>query len=215
MVSIVLTLFFIVIFSYTIIFQRTLKLSVSQEFYFLVSNSLHVEVSAELVKLEGGAGYLLEKEGREYAVFSVYLNREEGERAQKSLIKEGKQVALFSKKSDILYLKTREEKKNKNDYLGAFQCLHACMEVLDQEISRLDKGATQESSKRILNKLTSLFSFMEKKYNRIFPDFSIICRDADVYLNNIIKNIVYVRDLRYLLCDLSVKYLHLAQEFSL
>jgi hypothetical protein len=53
------------------------KVALDVEFHFLVSEEKSVEAGAEIMKLEGGAGYILRYKDKEYAVLSVYLSQED------------------------------------------------------------------------------------------------------------------------------------------
>ena len=61
------------------------KVSISAQFHFLVSEDTRIEASAEFIKLEGGAGYLLRENGRDYVVLSVYLDKVDGLAVQEVL----------------------------------------------------------------------------------------------------------------------------------
>ncbi len=188
---------------------------VGKNFYFLISESTHIEASTHFVSKNGGAGYLLEENQREYVAFSVYLNEEQGENVLSSMKREGEQTALLALTSSNLYFKTHTQKANAEEIKGAFSSLYGCIEVLNKEIVRLDKGATQQSSKRLLEMLQRQFAYMEKKYKKSFPKFAQVCKDGSEQLIKIISDIVYVGDLRYLECSLCVSFVDLTKKFSL
>ena len=53
------------------------SVNVSTSFYFLVLDEAHVEAGAVFAKLDGGAGYFLEDNGKMYVALSVYINEME------------------------------------------------------------------------------------------------------------------------------------------
>lgn len=183
-----------------------------QSFYFLLSNTEHIEAGAYDVQLDGGAGYLLEIEGREYVVFSVYLHEEEGIAVQNSL---ADKANLLQIDVERLYFKTCEEKRRATLYQSALDCLHSCMEVLDSEINRLAHGATQQSTFRILDILWRQLNYLSTAYEASFPKYAQACKCASEQLNDVLSDIIYVKDLRYLLCDLTANYIQICADFSL
>ncbi|MBQ8283787.1 MAG: hypothetical protein IJX75_01705 [Clostridia bacterium] len=217
--QIALNLISIVFVVFSLIYAYTLtqikSVYVGKSFYFLISESTHIEASAHFVSQNGGAGYLLEDKQRQYVAFSVYLNEEEGQSVLSSIKRKEEQTSLLALTSYNLYFKTRKEKARAEEVKGAVSSLYSCIEVLNKEIVRLDKGATQQSSKRLLGTLQRQFVFMEKKYRKSFPKFSQVCKDGAEQLIRIISDIVYVGDLRYLACALCVDFVDLTENFSL
>ena len=208
--AILFTLFFM---GYAWVLRCATVYHVSQSFYFLVADSTHVEASAYIATLQGGAGYLLQADGREYSALSVYLSEDEGRQAQKALCAE--EYILLEKRVEKLYFKTRAEKMKSNAVLNALRCLHDSIEVLSGEIRRLEEGATQESSKQTLGILAKQFSHLQMEYGATFGKFSAICAHAKAEIEKSVAGIVYSRELRYLSCMLCDSYMHLCEEFSI
>ena len=196
---------------YAVYLSSATVVDTSRNFYFLISSSTHIEVSTHQATQMGGAGYLLAYNGRETVVLSVYCTKTQAITVSAGL-KDGQTEILFLQ-SPKLYLKTRKQKKQKNIYKDAFSILGSCMDFLDAEIARLEKGATQQSSKRILKDLKKQFSFLQKKHEKTFPSFATVCKNAEAGLACVLDGVVYLEDLRYLLCDLSVSYIRLSEEF--
>lgn len=190
------------------------KVELRKNFFFLVSESTHIEASAYTVALNGGAGYLLSYKGQDYVALSAYLAEEEGERvkAAAGMLEE---TMLIKIGVDSLYFKTPREKAQTKTVVGALQSLYGCMEVLKGEVSRLDKGATQQSSDRVLETLERQFKFLKENYKEKFGKFSRVCENAEASLKNIRAGTIFVKDLRYLFCELCVAFTQLAGDFSL
>ncbi|MBE5744548.1 MAG: hypothetical protein E7355_00210 [Clostridiales bacterium] len=184
----------------------------SQNYYFLVSDSTHVEASTHQIVLNGGAGYSMYENGRQYIAFASYLTATEAENVQKNIQDETQIITLSAKN---LYFKKRKDKKNKKKIVGAFQTLSNCITVLNQEIVRLETGATQESCKRILKILEKQFRYMSKTYDGVFPSCAAVCQKAVTDLVEIGNETVYTSSLRSLQCELCCSYIRLAKEFSL
>ena len=179
-----------------------------KNFCFLVSKQSHIQAGMHEAQLNGGAGYLLSHKGREYVALSVYLKVEEGERITCVLKEQGEEVELCMLTATSLQLSGKGDKERMHQ--EAIDCLYGCMQVLEQEIVRLDRGATQQSSLKIIKTLIRQFSFLAKKYTQNYPAFTKVCLQAKKFLEECANPILYVRDLRYLLCDLCVSYVDLA-----
>ena len=186
-----------------------------RNFYFLVAEGGSVEVSTQTIGLQGGAGYSLLYEDGVYAAYSVYFSEDESKVAQGSVEKTGEHAEIVVVTSKPLYLKTEKQKKHATTISGAFESLYGCMQVLHGEIARLERGATQESSKRILQTLSRQFSFLAKEYEKTIAGYKKACKNAEERLLEVTKGVVYAKDLRYILCELSVAYANLSKNFSL
>ncbi len=168
-------------------------------------------MSAEFTKLEGGAGYLLTEKDGQYVALSVYLTEGDGLAVQAGL-EEGS-TRLLRKGISSLYFKGKDKKKSAL-YRNALRILEGYICVLEECISRLEKGATQESCKRILQILRRQFVFAEKEYAE-YPAFSLSCGEWAKELEKIDEETVYAKDLRYLLCWQAERYLQLCEDFCL
>lgn len=203
----------------TLFYAKTLEsaqvVGAERNFYFVVSDSRSVEVGAQIIELQGGAGYSLIYKDGEYAAYSVYFSENESLAAQSSVAQTGESAEIVVVKSAPLYLKTSKQKENAALIGGAFESLYGCMQVLQGEITRLERGATQESSKRILQTLARQFSFLGKTYAKTVSGYKETCENAEKRLLEAISDVVYAKDLRHLLCELSVAYAHLSKNFSL
>lgn len=205
----------IAFFCYAAVLSRAEEVRLGKSFYFLVSETDHVEAGAYDARLNGGAGYLLEYDGREYVALAVYLDGEDGEAVQTAMAERGENTRLLQINAEYLYFKTRQEKKDSELYTGALNCLHSCMQILDREIVRLDKGATQQSSKRVLEVLSKQLEYLGKEYETTYTACAEVCQETGARLRELASDTIYGKDLRYLLCELSTKYLELTEAFAL
>ena len=200
------------IYAYTRYLDKATVEAVSQNYYFLVAESTHVEASTHQIILSGGAGYLLDTGDREYVTVASYLTNSEAENVQKSLTEDTKIISL---KLNNLYFKTRKQKRNAKKIKAAFLCFADCIEVLYQEISRLEKGGTQESCKRILETLKKQIDYLAKEYKDVFVSYGNLCDKTVKELDVLIQNTVFVSDLRRLQCDMCYSLVRLQEEYSL
>lgn len=210
--AVVLAFFIFATLLYAAFLGQTQSVWLGQSFYFLLSRTEHIEAGAYDAQWKGGAGYLLEYEGKEYVALSVYLHEEEGLAVQNSMTDS---ASLLQIDVGRLYFKTCEEKKKATLYQSALHCLHGCMEVLDGEINRLAKGATQQSTLRLLGILWRQLNYLSAAYAEDFPKYAQACKCASEQLNNVFADVVYAKDLRYLLCDMTASYLQICEDFSL
>ena len=179
-------------------------------FYMLVCKEKNIQVGTHEAQLSGGAGYLFSQKGEEYIALSVYLEKNEGEQARDNVNAYGKEAELLVLPIERLIFKGKAEEKKAKLCQEALNSLYGCMQVLSKEIARLDNGATQQSSRRILDILSRQFSYLAKTYEESYPSFSSVCTKADAFLQECMNNIIYTKELRYLLCSLSDDYLQLA-----
>ena len=184
-------------------------------YYFLVTEETHVEAGAAFAKLEGGAGYLIRQGDRDYVALAVYLEEKDGKTVQAALKTTGEETKLLRVGVENLYFQTKREKKNAERYIGAFDCLQGCMTVLEECISRLEKGLSQEKCKGILSELKNQFAFLSKDYGVEYAAFGSLCDDTAKRLETLLSDTLYAKDLRYLLCELAEKSVALASAFSL
>ena len=184
---------------------------VGKSFYFLVSYNPHVEVAVHTARLEGGAGYLLFDGREEYTVYSVYLRDDIARTVQAGMQDE---AMLVEKDVEYLVFKGRD-KRFTEFYHGALNGLYGCIEVLSKSITMLENGAVQQTCKRILTILEKQFAYMATTYKEDYPTFAQVCETVREGLNKILLDVVYCKDLRYVLCMACDGYLQLSSKFSL
>jgi hypothetical protein len=200
---------------YTHVLYNAQTVEIGHEFYYLLSEAPTTQATAQFVQLQGGAGYVLTHNKREYVAYSVYLSAEESEKARHSLLETGGNATCLSVHCDKLYLKKTFDKHSAAQIKGAFESLYGCIQVLNGEIKRLEKGATQESDKRILNDLVRKLEYLSKDNPLQTVEYAQICNRAAKRITELTKGVVYVKDLRYVLCETCNDYLKLSKIFSL
>ena len=197
--------------SYALVLREVEASGTERIFYFLVSENPHLQVSTIEIQLENGAGYLLKDGNKEYTALSVYLRSSESEKALQSANKRFSDLKIIPVESGKLYFSSRLEKKQAPQILGGLNTLFGCMQVIDYEIKRLEEGATQQSVKRVLQEIEGTIVFLGQD-NEFF---SSVCKSTAAALNKSVSDIVYLKDLRYLLCEICSAYKNISEEFSL
>ena len=88
------------------------------------------------------------------------------------------------------------------------------MQVLNAQTSRLEDGGTQQSCVRILNILASNFAYLGLEYKTVLPAYAKRCDEVGSVFRTLTNGVIYVRELRYLLCELCVSYVQFCEEYS-
>jgi hypothetical protein len=193
------------------VISQTQPIYLRKKFYFLVSSSTHIQASTHFVEWSGGAGYLLDYDGSAQVVFSVYLQEQDSLQVQSVLT--DKQTDVLTVSVESIYLYRKQDKAKKSAIKGAFQTLYNCCELLEKIIDRYAQGGTQESGKRLLKVLQEQLCFLSKEYTKSFPQYADVCQKGAEKILQLLETTVYLKDLRYLLCELCVSYMDLADTF--
>ena len=194
-----LSLFFVLAcVGYAFSLSKAKEVNFEESVYFLVLEDARIEAGTEFVKWQGGAGYLLSLGEEEYVAISVFLNKESAEIVQKRLRENGQKTSLIKKGVQRLYFKGKEKRKA-SMYINALNLFKSYVHLLEDCIGRLENGLTQEGCKRILKTLEKQFCYAQKVYAG-YPAFSHLCDKSSQELSKICEGIIYLKDLRYLLC---------------
>ena len=199
---------------YAFSLYRVKVYDVSKTFYFLAVGEVHIQASTAEIQYDGGAGYLLDYQDKEYVALAVYLQGDEIEAVQASVSNDYENAKILTLRSGKLYMKGLQKARAKR-IVGALESLYGNMQVLSLEISRLANGATQSTSKCILSSIERNLRFLGAENVDIFPAYSVVCNQASDLLKSYTEDIVYVKDLRYLLCETCMEYIELCTEYAL
>ena len=194
--------------------RRMVEIDVGKDFYFLVDTSSHVQASTHEVQLVGGAGYLLQTQGEVAVAFSVYVSERDATRAKDLLKQTGNKADIVKLVSGNLYL-PRKDKEKMQALKGAFESLYGNICVLEQEIARLENGATQQSSARLLAVLERNLVYLAKEYGKDYAEYATFCLQTAKAINERRSGIIYAKDLRYLQCVACVSYGDLVKNYNL
>ena len=189
------------------------SIEINEEFYFLISDDTHIEASAELVKWDGGAGYLLEEGGTRYVAITVFMDRASAEIVQQRLLTNGQRTSLLKRGTQKLYFKGKEKEKREL-YVSALNLFKNYLVLLEDCITKLENGMTQEACKRILKTIERQFRCAQNLYAG-YVAFKEVCGNTINDIVEICTHTVYLKDLRYLLCWQAEKYIQLCDSFAL
>ncbi len=189
--------------------------NVSKSFYFLVVDEVHIQASTAEIQYDGGAGFLLDYDDKEYLALAVYMKNSEAEQAKLAVANKYTNAKIVRLSSGNLYIKHKAQKNQVHKLIGALESTYGNMQVLNGEITRLANGATQSSSKRVLSHIADNLRYLEQENKEHFPAFSSVCAQTLQNLEEYTKDIVYAQNLRFLLCEWSVAYMRLTEEYNL
>lgn len=202
--------FIIFCFVYSVAVKNAKVVRMNTDFSFVVKRYDSAEVGSFESQQLGGAGYAISVNGESCVAVSVYDSVTDAERIQNTL---GEEYYVYTMRANDLYLLTHTQKRNAQRYQGAFDSLNGCIQVLSQEIKRLESGATQQSSKRVLDGVQRQLEYLAQTYKNAYPVYAEVCEEAEKKLGKETENIIYAQKLRYLLCWMCEKYCDLTKAF--
>ncbi len=204
---------FCFVYAYTLSAVQTYTLG--KTFYFLVSPSKHIQASTHTAQNLGGAGFLLSDENTDYVAYAAYTSQTDGAQAQRELNAIGQDTLLLPVSVETLYFKLREDKKKSGEIIAFFSWLETQLDLLKQEIKLLERGITQQAVKRLLRSQERQFAYAKEKYASTLSAFSKVCTSAQLQISDMIKGIVYLKDMRFLHCYLTQAYVEIAKTYAL
>lgn len=202
---------------YSRVLLRAEVVDCSQSFYFLVSEEENVAAAAHSIALDGGAGYIMRRSGREYAVLACYFTEPAARAVQNTLSVRDISSRILEESGGTLYLTTNSEKRNAEKLKGCFHTLGDCISLLyDLATAAETGGYTQQELKRLLADVGGVLSRLsEENREGIFTGISACAATASAKVAQIRRDIVYSKDIRYIQVWLSDQYLRLAEDFSI
>ena len=202
-------IFFIVasFLSFAVYLSERVVIPLNKTFYYLVTSTNHIEAGTYEAQLNGGAGYLLNCEDGAYVAVAVYLSEEVGKAVQQEM----SNTSLIGVSVGDWQLINPKQHSYVNIYKNAMDCLYHCIEVLSMEIGRLDKGATQQSSRATLQILQKQLAYLSNRYEEVFGAFTQVCRDASERIEHVLADTIFAKDLRNIMCQLCDQYIQLTK----
>ncbi|MBQ8657865.1 MAG: hypothetical protein IJ506_01915 [Clostridia bacterium] len=190
-------------------------IALDKDFYFLTIETQTVEASAIEIKRDGGAGFLLKSGKSAEVALSVYFSENEGNKIADLNKEKYEDLKVTHLNCGKLYLKRSVSNDEAKKLADAFDNLYGHILLLNEAILRLDNGQTQEASKRILKEISDNFGYLKNAYAGKYKTLASLYAKGEEALEAQIENIVFAKDLRYLLCELSKGYIDFAGEYSL
>lgn len=207
-------------FYYAVRTNYAQEIVLNKSFYFLVAEGDNAQACLASAQLYGGAGYALQRDGKEYSVYACYYEVETAESAKETLLKNGRKTMILQQCCNALYLRTRAQKARKNEITGWLSTLEDCGEVLSRAVEGAESGTMNQSAlKNTVNAVKSVLSSLTKNVSDKADENVIICaQSCAAYrdeLSEISKSIVFARDLRRIHAAICNEYIRLASAYSL
>lgn len=181
--------------------------SVSERFYFLVSTEENVPAASVNAYLSGGAGYVMNYKGTDYAVLAVYFSAEDAENVA-ARVAATYSVSVLPVEIGRLYLTNRADKKREKSIVGFFKTLREGIDVVSEVAIRAENGERQSVLKSLLSDirvaLEGLFKAAKNVDDGLFEAFPSGAIEA-FRLDGEIVHAKDVRFLQVLLCDAYVR----------
>ena len=200
--------------TYAVVLKKVESVWIGKNFYFLTDSDEYTEVGAYNARLDGGAGVLLEDAGREYLVLSVFLEKENAKTVQTRLKEEGyASLNIVKKGTESLYFKGNN-KAYADTIVTALEIFYNYMERLEFCISELEKGMTQDLCKRTLKNLEKQIRLHGNVFSGLVEIAQLYKNSADK-ISSICQDVIYLKDLRSLLCWQADNFVSVCSKFSL
>lgn len=207
------TIAFSLVFSYRT--ERAEEIVVNKSYYFLVAAEECSESCLAEAFLSGGAGVELRTESGEYAVLACYAGgngKEQAQEAQKTFSDLKKEETMIVPRGcGTIYLRTREQKRRKNEITGILNTLDGCADALYFAAKAAENGKMGQSALKETAKSTALVcSALAKSItgkDGASKRCAELCKDFSADLKEISSGIVYARDLRRMQAEVCMAYL--------
>ncbi|MBQ8319572.1 MAG: hypothetical protein IJX81_01715 [Clostridia bacterium] len=183
-----------------------------RSFHFLVIETEHVEAAAGTSSLLGGAGHVMST--GEGVALGVYFALSSAEAAAANAKKEYPEVKVVSQGIRKFLFSGKRERGNADKIIAAFSTLYEYLHLIYDESVRLERGGTQESSRRLLSGIAKQLAFLGEENGEVEQTLAKTCRAASGELSELIEGTIYAKDLRGFLCVYAENYLSAARTYS-
>ncbi len=199
----VMFLFVVALFAGVFFWQgeRSVRVDGEREYYFLVRECEDTTASAVSgqVYLSGGAGYLLETNGRSCVVLAGYFRLEDAERVKSTMAEKEIFADVLVLRSEDFFLEG-DAAEEKNRVEGNLKTAETCARVLYDAANGLERTSlTQEEAKSAVRGVSkSLKGLREGNASELFSRWNAELVAAERRCTEICEGILFAKDLRYL-----------------
>lgn len=120
------------------------------EYYFVCysmrDNALSADAISDTVSSYGGAGYVLEYDGKYYITVACYYSENEANRVRQNLLKRGLNCSVLSIETNNYSIQSFEARSKEQLYIGNLNTLHSLSELCYKCANGLDTGEYGQSS---------------------------------------------------------------------
>lgn len=167
-------------------------------FYYLTVEESGAEACAQMMRLEGGAGYFLDDK----VVLAVYFTLYDAQSVREKVLSEYPDASILSCQAGEIYL----EGETADTSLAAFGVFYRQLQELNGLATKLDNGWTQQRAKKYLDCLRDSMSTLQKTYAQV-KGYTVLCDTAYTCLDEMRDDVLLSREIRYTVCDLSQVFL--------
>ena len=194
------------------------EIVLDKTFYFLAAEGENAQACLASAYLYGGAGYALKKDGKEYAVYACYADKDKAENAAETLLKNGRKTVVLSQRCGAVYLRTRAQKAQKNRITGLLGTLDDCAEALSVCVDGAESGAMGQSSLKNAAKAVAAALLSVTNDLPLADSGMQRCAKASAgYAEELIgisKSLVFARDLRRIHAGICDEYIRFASAYA-
>ena len=190
--------------------------SISVEKTFLRCSGNNKSNDRTFSSLRAIAGFLLKSEKHDKVALCVYFQGEEATKIKNANSQKYENLQITAQTCANLYLKRDSEKKQAKIIKSGFDGIYTAARLLDETGKMLEKGGTQNTAKSLLKRISSYLESLSEKFkqNKI-SNFEKVFKNAKSKVDEICTQVVYLKDLRYLSCNLCSEYFRLYSSYSL
>lgn len=199
---------------YSVQISAMKQTTINERFYFLVSSSnLSVEAAVQVAYVNGGAGYLLKDDNKEFAVYHCYFRLANATRAQEELSQRGIDCCVYERSVDKMCYKTKRQKQTAGAVEGYLNVLKGGYLTLFHLAKGAENGDfSQESLRECIGVVcTALEGVKGNEFSLKSPRI----KAAFAVLEQQKHGLIYSKDLRYVAVALCDEYLKVSTHFSL
>ena len=136
------------------------KIIFKSEYYFVCfatrDNALSADAISDTVSSYGGAGYVLEYDGKYFVTVACYYTEKEADKVRQTLLKRGLQCSVLEIETDEYSLQSAAAKRREKLFLGNLNTLNSLSRLCYECANGLDTGEySQSAAKSVLRDVKS------------------------------------------------------------
>lgn len=192
--------------------MKTKKFTIDRTFYFLCEQSKKesISVSVQTNYLDGGAGYALTREDKNYVVLAAYNDLADAQKVAENL---KVQTEVLPLELDTFYFTTAAQREVFSRVQGCVNTLLQCSDLLYKTANRLTMSEfTQREGRSIVQEIDLVLGGLLGEATEQTRNNLQAQKDK---CKEILSDVIYAKDLRYLQLMMIEGIYDLQQEFSL
>ncbi|MBQ8375169.1 MAG: hypothetical protein IJX98_06340 [Clostridia bacterium] len=160
-------------------------------FYFLVYQTDSLQASQSDIRLQGGAGYLMDTG----VAFSVYFEESTAESVRNRIVKDYPTATVKCLKTGNFRLCGSEQRDR---IIGEYTSFYGVLKSLERTVELLENGQTQNKIKNLLHDLCDWLDYFSRESE---VELGKVVQVLSNGLKEAMEGVVYADALRYSLCE--------------